>query len=194
MSVGWSIFVSIALGIIVGLASWRVGASLIEGTILVFLTEIALGVFNLDRLLRPKPAERIEHIAPEANILKRAREMRARSKHSLHCIWCAMEYDGDLKKYFDEFRGLEPTVYRLINVKRQPIGISTHLEHFIGEIRTGKYVVTSTRHQAFEFLVADKNEVLILVPYATQYGLSEGIYSTDVDFAHAVFQIGRAHV
>ena len=189
MSVGWSIFVSVALGIIVGLASWRVGASLTEGIILVFLTEVALGIFNIDRLLRPKPAERMQHIAPEANILKRAREMRARAKHSLYCNWCAMEYDGNLKKYFDEFRGLESTVYRLINVKRRPIDIAVHLERFIGEIRTGKYVVTSTRHQAFEFLVADKNEVLILVPYATQYGLSEGFYSADVDLAHAIFRM-----
>lgn len=77
MSIGLSIFVSVAFGIIVGLASWQVGASLIEGIILVVLTEVALGIFNIDRLLRPKPAQRMQHITPEASILKRAREMRA---------------------------------------------------------------------------------------------------------------------
>lgn len=100
-----------------------------------------------------------------------------------------MEYNDILKKYFDEFRGLEPTVYRLININRWPSEIGAHLERFIHEIKTGKYVVTSTRHQAFEFLVADKNEVLLLVPFATKYGLCEGFHSADVDLAQAFFRM-----
>jgi len=189
LPIRWTIVLAVVLGIVIYSVSLKLGATPIEGAILVFLAEIVLGIFSLDRLLRPKPAERIEHIAPEANILRRAREMRGRSERSLHCIWCAMDYDDKLRKYFDEFRGLKPTVYRLLNVKRWPSDVSAHLESFIGEIKAGKYVVTSTRHEAFEFLIADKNEVLILVPYATQYGLSEGFYSIEVDFAHAVFRM-----
>lgn len=186
MTIGWTIFVAIVIAIIVGLASRQAGASVIEMIILIFLADMLLGIFNLDKLLRPRPAERIEHIAPEPKILKRAREMRARANRSLHCSWCSMEYDDALKTYLDEFRGLKPVVHRLINIKRRPSDISAHLGRFIAEIRAEKYVVTSTHHEAFEFLIADKNELLLLVPYATQYGISEGFYSTDVDFANAI--------
>lgn len=189
MPISWTIVGAVILALSVYFISLRAGTSMTEGVILVLLAEIVLGIFSIDRLLRPKPTERIEHIAPEAKILKRAREMRGRSEHSIHCIWCSMEYDDTLKKYFDEFRGLEPTICRLINVKKRPSDISAHLERFINEIRAGKYVITSTRHEAFEFLISDKSEILILVPYATQYGLSEGFYSTDVDFAHAIFRM-----
>jgi len=173
----------------VGLASWRVGATLVEGIILVFLTEVALGIFNIDRLLRPKPAHRMEHITPERDIVKRAREMRARSSRSIYCNWCAMEYNDSLKAYFDEFRGSDAIVYRLININKHPKGTAAHLERFISEMQNGKYVVTSTRYQAFEFLVADKDEVLILVPDATKYGFSEGFYLADGDLAHAFFRM-----
>jgi hypothetical protein len=188
LPIGWAIAVSLISGGVTSFLSWRAGASLIEGIIIVFLVEIVVGIISLDRLLRAKPTERIEHIAPETKILKRAREMRGRSDRSLHCIWCSMEYDNNLQDYFEGFRGLKPTVYRLINVRRRPSDVADHLGLFINEIRAGKYVITSTHHEAFEFLIGDKKEVLLLVPYATQYGISEAMYSVDVDFAHAVFR------
>ena len=165
------------------------GASVVEGIMLVLLGEIVLGIFSLDRLLRPKSIATIEHITPEADILKRAREMQGRADRSVHCIWCAMDYDVKLRKYFDDVRGITPVVHRLVNVTKRPKDVSAHLTSFVAEIKAGKYVVTSTKHEAFEFLIADKSEIMILVPYATKDGFSEGFYSTDVDFANAIFHM-----
>lgn len=188
MSVRWTIIVALGAGIITGLASRAAGASLVEGLTLIFLVEIVLGIYNLDRLQRPGP-ETIKHIKSEPEILKHAREMRERAERSLHSIWCSMDYDAALEKYFEEFRGLKTVVSRLINVKARPEDVSRHLDSFINEIRAARYMVTSTRHSAFEFLIADKNEVLFLVPRPTQYGLSEGIHSIDNDFTYAVLRM-----
>lgn len=196
MSAGWVTTLAVVLAVIVFFVSNYLKASPIESVTFVFLSEILLGLFNFDRLLRAKVPERIEHIQKEEDVIRKARQMRARARHSLHCIWCSMEYDAKLKEYFEEFRGLDLVVYRLINVKRRPDKVADHINRFIKEIRSGKYVVTSTSHEAFEFLISDRDEAMLLVPHPTKYGLSEGVHSTDLDFAYAIYRMyeGLANV
>ena len=189
MPVGWVVFVAIVLAVIIFFVSNFAGASPIESVIFIFLSEILLGLFNFDRLLRARVSQRVEHIEDEDDIINKARQMRGRTRRSLHSIWCSMEYDESLRKYFEEFRGLEPTIYRLVNVKKQAREVNDHINHFLNEIRSEKYVITSTSHEAFEFFICDRDETLLLVPRPTKYGLSEGIYSADTDFAYAMYRM-----
>jgi len=148
-----------------------------------------VGIFSIDWTLRRRPAQRVEHIEREKDIVDRARKIRGNAEREIHCIWCSMDYGTDLQKYFSEFRGIKPTVYRLVNVRKQGPHMVNHLEQFISEIKDYKYIVTSTRHEAFEFFVADKGELLLLIPHPTKYGICEGIYSCMPGFAYAVYQM-----
>ena len=188
---GWTIVLATGLAVVVGLAAQLGKATLVDTCVLILLAEALLGIVSIEWHLRRRLPERVEHIQRESDIVDRARHMRRRAKREVHCIWCSMEYDDDLRKYFDEFRGVSAIVCRLINVRKRPGDVANHLELFIDEIKNGKYVVTSTSHEAFEFFIVDRAETLLLVPHPTRYGLSEGIYSPDADFAYAMFHMYR---
>jgi hypothetical protein len=191
MSSSAILILSITLGIITFLASFfaaKVDAP--QSVMFVFLVELVVGIFSIDKHLRHKPSQKFEHLDNEHDLIKKAQQMRNEAKKSIHCIWCSMDYDDDLKKHFEGFRNTKAIVYRLINVKKHSNDVLVHLFEFIKELKENKYIVTSTNHEAFEFLVIDKSaQVELLIPHPTTYGFSEGIYSADTDFANAIYHM-----
>jgi hypothetical protein len=188
MSTSAILILSITLGIITFLASFfaaKIDAA--QSVMFVFLVEMVVGIYSIDKHMRHRPSQRFEHLENERSIIQKAQQMKTEANRSIHCIWCSMDYDEDLIKHFEGFRNIKATVFRLINVKKHPKDVTKHLNGFIKEIKEGKYVVTSTSHEAFEFLVIDKAaQVQLLIPHPTKYGFSEGIYSADIDFANAI--------
>jgi hypothetical protein len=128
----------------------------------------------------------VDFIKGEKAILRRGSGMKDDAKREILAIWCVMQYGPSLKKYFDDFRG-SFVLRRLINVKKfGSKNVSDHLSHFLKELKSGSYVVTSTTHSSFEFLVMDKTEALFLCPHHVTGELHAGIFSKNEHFVGTI--------
>lgn len=186
------IWASALLATVMALVQRWTALAVIDAVTIGLLAEIVLLLIN-DAVVREKPAQKVKAIYGEPDIVNMVRTMRNKAKHRIHSIWCSMDWTPDLEAYFLEFKGImdkkKIPVLRLINLEKAGNAVVQHLSEFREEIKTGKYIVASTPHTAFEFMVVDNKEALLLLPHAVRPEIALGIYSEDESFVNALVHL-----
>lgn len=137
------------------------------------------------------PSE-IEVLPGEKKILRKADEMEDDVSMNLYAMWCVMEYGPRLRKYFERlhasiFQKADVTLHRLINVSAVgPNNVAEHLCSAIEEIKAKKYHVSSTSHRAYECMIIDRDQALLLIPHAVRRVLYWGLFSEDEHFVNSM--------
>lgn len=160
----------------------------VEAVTIGLLGEVVLLLVNVYTAQR-KPSPKVRLAYGERRVTNIARQIRKRADRDICSIWCSMAWSRDLEQYFDEELKLANIrISRLINPRKE--GVLKHLSGCVNDIKKGKYSVTSTNHSAFEFIVADSKEALMLIPYTLRPEISLGIYSKeDENFVSAMVRL-----
>jgi hypothetical protein len=109
-------------------------------------------------------------------ILSRSSIVRAKAKRSIEAVWCfsSYDYEKDLKPYFEKEHELLKKgikIRRIINnriVSRKDI--LDHCNEFKEEILNGSYKLSLSEEIRREFLIIDRQRIIIYEEAAVGYG------------------------
>lgn len=178
---------SLLVAIISGIVGYAVHLDFGQHLILILVSEILTFVVEITFVVRgKKEAHVVELVIGENDIRAKATSMKNMAQDQIYAMWCVMRYGPSLQQYFEQFRG-NFILRRLINVKKMGSkNVTEHLLAFQKELKSGKYIVTSTTHQAYECLVVDRKQALFLCPHHVTGAMHLGLFSMNDHYVSTI--------
>jgi len=183
-------------GLVTSLVGFYAKLDIGQTMILILVSEILLiEISSYISLQRSRRKSAIEVLRGEAKIFKRCIKMQKDAEALVYALWCIPRYTLTVEKYFDEAteyvrKKLKLKICRLINIREAGAErVKEHLASSLDILRSGKYVVYSTSHKAFEYLVIDRKNALFLAPHAIRDDLYMAICGREESFVYCLIEL-----
>jgi len=183
------ILIGLIIAFTITIAGWFVKLEPADNLILnVVVQAFMLHIVNYVEAQKAKGLKALENLKGGKRILKRALSMISRAKTEICATWCIPRYDKELEDYYKRVAHLldknrEVTLRRAINFRE--VGrerAEAHLLLMGRFLRRRQYIVYSTLHRAFEYIVVDGREALFLVPHAIRKDADFAVYGRQESF------------
>jgi len=155
------------------------------------MIEIAGFVYSQRKI----PRRALKSLRGERKVFRKAVELQKQARSLIYASWCISRFSLTTEDYFKdttkEIGGKQNlVVHRLINVPE--VGddrVKGHLDKHLDMIKDGRYVVYSTDHKAFEYIIVDRKDALFLAPHAVRADLYMGLYGREESFVYCLIEL-----